>query len=116
MNDLQVSNINPEKKAHTSKGKYIFYEEDPIWRLDKNTKIYVGATLKILNGELRTSYIDTLVFFARNLSSWHTRNINDRFVQMLKKTNKTTVEESMLINYKASLNRPITVKAIIFNF
>lgn len=103
MNNVRRGKIIPAKKSHKSKAGYTFYEEDIHWQLDKNTKVEVGAVQKLLDDDVKAEYSNALMFYAVNLSPKHTDNINERFLHFLRITGASKVNESVLINYRASL-------------
>lgn len=103
MNNPQKSKIVSVRKPHISRAGYVFYEDDTHWQLDKNTKILVGAVRKLLNDEVGISYVNTLVFYARNFSAAYSKFFNENFLRMLRVTGASQITERMLINYRAAL-------------
>lgn len=103
MNNSPNSNTDLLKYSHTSRAGYVFNQDDYYWQLDKNNKFAVGKVLNLLDVDLRSSYMLVLVFFAINYSSAHTRMINEKFLHMLQTSGASRVNESVLINYRASL-------------
>lgn len=92
-------------KRHKSSGGYWFSEEDSFWALDKSITIHVANVLECLREELRVGFISTLANYARTLSALHTRNIFDRFSTMIRVTGAQDINTTILINYRATLNR-----------
>lgn len=103
MNNSLKINAASLKHSHTSKAGYVFNEEDYYWQLDKNNNIAVGKVMTLLDVDLRSSYMHVLVFYAINLSPAYTRSINEKFRHMLQTSGASRVNESVLINYRASL-------------
>jgi len=66
-------------KQALSKAGYLFSPEDDYWQLDKNINIPVGSVCCLLGDLMAENYINTLLYYASNLSASHTKNINERF-------------------------------------
>jgi integrase len=101
-----------DKKQIVASGKQIvsnaghfFCPDDEYWQLDKNTKIPVGPVRCLLDDSIANNYIKVLIYYASNLSPSHTKNINERFLHMLKTTGASFITDSVLINYRAELTR-----------
>lgn len=91
------------RKSHTSKAGYVFYESDTHWRLDKNHMVAVGVVRELLEENIRDGFINTLVFYAGNLSASYADNITKSLLRMLRAVGESVITESILINYKAKL-------------
>lgn len=104
MNNFQGNKNLSSKKSHTSKSGYVFHEDDTHWQLDKNVKVSVGAVRELLNDDLVAGFINTIVFYAKNYSSAYTDNFSKYFLDMLRVTGTSEITESVLINYRATLN------------
>lgn len=104
MNNPQKSNIVSARNSHTSIAGYVFYEDDSHWQLDKNTKVAVGAVRELLDRDTGAGFVNTLVFYASSLSAGYTKNINEKFLHMLRTIGVSEINESVLINYRASLS------------
>lgn len=103
MNNLPSSKLVSVDKSHTSKSGYVFFEEHDHWKLNKNTTVAVGSVRDLLQEEIKREFVKTLIFYARNLSAAHTDNINKTFLHFLRTTGASEVNESVLINYRATL-------------
>ena len=95
--------IAPLEKQCLSKAGYLFEESDSYWKLDKNTNVPIDVIRELLNEKVSSSCIDTLKYYATNLSGSHTKNIVSYLVHMLKTTEASEITENMLINYRGSL-------------
>ncbi|MDQ3059162.1 MAG: recombinase [Pseudomonadota bacterium] len=92
-------------KQHQSRAGYLFSEEDDVWILDKDNKIHTSTARQYLNKETWDAFISTLVHYARTMSAAHTRNICDRFTVMVSDTKASNITTTVLINYRATLDR-----------
>ena len=97
--------ITPKGNLAKSKSGYLFNPKDEYWVLDKNTKICVGSVHCLLESQIAIGYIKTLIYFATNLSASHTKNINERFLHFIRTTKASSITDSVLINYRATLSR-----------
>ncbi|WP_333874938.1 site-specific integrase [Methylobacter sp.] len=93
------------RQESLSKAGYLFHPNNEYWQLDKNTKIPVGSVYRLLDDLIAENYLNVLVYYASNLSASHTRNINERFLHMLKTTGVSIITDSALINYRAALTK-----------
>lgn len=84
---------------------YTFIATHPIWVLDKNVSINLGKIRGILRQDIEQGFLQTLSYYARSMSSWHTRNIYEFFWGMIHKTGAKVINPPMLINYRATLGR-----------
>ncbi len=94
-----VSELIPAK----SKG-YSFMLYETMWRLDKNNNISVGMIHDLLDPETLSGFLHTLSFYARNLSAAYTRHIFRCFLDMIRATKATRIDDIMLIGYRSSLD------------
>lgn len=101
-NSLLASN-NSAIVLVKSKSNYEFDVNSYSWMLNKNTKVYVGATLKYMEPSTAGGYVKTLTYYAVNYSADHVNNINDRFAHFLKISGSMGVSVESLINFKANL-------------
>lgn len=88
-----------------SNAGYLFCPDDEYWRLDKNIKIPVGTVCCLLDNPIAKNYIKVLIHYASNLSASHAKNINERFLHMLKSTGASIINDSVLINYRSTLTK-----------
>jgi integrase len=105
MNNNEKNQYVLAEQQAISKAGYLFNPDDEYWQLDKNTRIPIDPVRCLLDSPIAKSYIKTLIYYASNLSASHTKNINERFLHMLKTTGATSITNSVLINYKAELTR-----------
>lgn len=104
MNNLLKSKLVTVGSSHTSRAGYVFHEDDTHWLLDKNTKVAVGAARDLLDSDVGVGFVNTLVFYATNLSAGYTDIICKSMLNILRVTGASKITESMLINYRATLN------------
>lgn len=100
--DRSTDNETPH---HFSRAGYRFSEDEPVWVLDKNTRLYVGKVLGLLGPEFHRGFVSTLSYYARSVSSSHARSICDRAYIMLRDTCCSQITTQSLINYRATLTR-----------
>lgn len=104
-NPIYVPIRATEGVRHQSRAGYWFNEDDPIWTLDKDNVVYVERFRVILNGDSVKGFLSTLANYARTMSSSHTRNIADRCLAMLRENGSDSITTTVLINYRAVLDR-----------
>ena len=92
-------------KQHQSVAGYWFSEKDPVWVLDKNNSVNVGKVCRLLGVDIRAGFLSSLVYYAKNLSSGYTQAINQQMHRMMCNTQSSSITTTVLINYKAILNR-----------
>ncbi|HDO1318115.1 site-specific integrase [Aeromonas veronii] len=83
---------------------YSFMLLDTRWWLDKNNAIPVGMLHGLLEPEALRGSLNTLSFYARNWSAAHTRCIFWCFLDMIRATRATHINDFMLISYRSSLD------------
>ena len=83
---------------------YSFMLHATMWRLDKNNNISVGMSHDLLDPETLSGFLHTLSFYARNLSAGYTRRIFYCFLDMIRATKATRIDDIMLIGYRSSLD------------
>ena len=96
--------LAPERIRARAKG-YDFSLYDSTWELDKNTTIGIEAIHNLLEPETLHGFLNALSFYARFLSAAHTENIFTYFLQMLRFTGADRVNDTVLINYRAALDK-----------
>lgn len=94
------------KKIRAKTKGYYFYIWDSEWVLDKNSTVNLSFFHENLDKNILNSFVHVLAYYASNLSASHTYNIAVRFNHMIKNTGSSIVDDTMLINYRASLSRP----------
>ena len=77
---------------------------ETMWRLDKNNNISVGTLHDLLEPETLSGFLYTLSFYARNWSAAYTRCIFWCFLEMIRATKATRIDDIMLIDYRSSLD------------
>ena len=92
------------KKIRAKTKGYYFHIWDSEWVLDKNSTINLSFFHKNLDKHTLNSFVHVLAYYASNLSASHTYNIAARFNHMIRSTGSSTINDIMLINYRASLS------------
>ena len=82
---------------------YSFRLCDTTWELDKNSTVYLDIAHKFLDENVLKGFLQTLAFYASNLSGYHTFNCAVRFQHMLREIGASEITDVVLINYRASL-------------
>lgn len=98
----EPSKINKKVRAKTKGYSFDLWERE--WILDKNSSVNLDLIHEHLDEQNLNSFIHVLAFYASNLSASHTYNITARFNHMLRITGSSTINDIMLINYRASLS------------
>ena len=93
------------KKIRAKTKGYYFHIWDSEWVLDKNSTVNLSFFHENLDKNILNSFVHVLAYYASNLSASHTYNIAVRFNHMIKNTGSSIVDDTMLINYRASLSR-----------
>jgi integrase len=83
---------------------YYFMLHETMWRLDKNNNVSVGSLHDLLEPEALSGFLLTLSFYARNWSAGYSRRIVWCFLEMIRATKATRVDDIMLIGYRSSLD------------
>lgn len=83
---------------------YSFMLHETMWRLDKNNNVSVGTLHDLLETEVLSGFLHTLSFYARNWSAGYTKRIFWCFLEMIRTTKATFIDDIMLINYRSSLS------------
>ncbi|HFI3607628.1 TPA: site-specific integrase [Escherichia coli] len=94
----------PTEKIPAKSNGYFFTLHEAMWRLDKNNNISVGMIHDLLDPETLSGFLHTLSFYARNLSAAYTRHIFLCFLDMIRATKATRIDDIMLIGYRSSLD------------
>lgn len=128
-NELEISSLDEVdypissnyRRRHISRAGNIFIENDSIWQLDKNVFIYREKICGVLKKDVEDSFFQTLLHYAINMSSWHTRNIYESFWRMIKDSCVDEINPAMLINYRSKLTRDTewllgTVRGFIYKW
>lgn len=87
----------PTDKIPAKSNGYFFMLHEDMWRLDKNNNISVGMIHDLLDPETLSGFLHTLSFYARNLSAGYTRHIFLCFLDMIRATKATRIDDIMLI-------------------
>jgi integrase len=95
--------LNVSAKRHQSKNGYWFEEDDSVWKLNKNVKVYVGAVQALLDSETSHGFTATLAHYARTLSAKHTANMAQGVKAILNATASSSITVTTLINFRARL-------------
>ena len=96
--------IVAKQHYHARASGYSFSLSDDYWTLDKNVQIKVGQVARLLSEPTRRGFLQTLAFYASELSAYHTQNISMRLLHMLRLSEAREINETVLINYRASLD------------
>ncbi|QMN60447.1 site-specific integrase [Citrobacter freundii] len=83
---------------------YSFRLYDKVWVLDKNTTVYLTTIHRYLSGDILHGCLQTLAYYAINLSPAHVSSISDRLQHMLRVTGANNISTVILINYRDSLS------------
>ena len=103
MDDIAKNNLAVTGRKIISKGGHPFTLDDYSWSLDKNTTVYVGAVLQLMDNSLIDGYLKALSHYAINYSAAHVNNVNDRFAHFLRTTAGKDISPTSIINYRSSL-------------
>ena len=104
MDNLKVRQITVADDKFMSKGNHPVIASSSYWQLDKNIKVAVGAVINLLDGSITDGYIKSLAYYAKNYSSSHVKNINERFLDFLRTTQTSIISDVSLINYRSTLS------------
>jgi integrase len=105
MTRIIQNNIISNPLSFTAKAGYIVDLEDDYWRLDKNTKIALGAIRKLLREETFNSYINVMKHYAQEYSAAHTRNVNERCLHFFRAIFPSAISVESIINYRSALSK-----------
>lgn len=103
-----MTNLNSkvflQRRDYLSKAGYLFSAEDLHWRLSKDVVVEV-STKNLMDEITASGFIQTLLFYAENLSASHVLNINARFKHMFRTMGDLSISAKMLINYRSTLSK-----------
>jgi len=99
--DLPATNQSNQCKSLAG---YIYLEEAPFWRLDKDNNIHVANILPSLQKSLREGFIKTLSHYAQTKSAGTTANYIKAFRAITKTHSHFVISPTNLINYRSSLS------------
>lgn len=94
-----------ENPILTSRDGYSFTLETEYWQLNKNINIPIHEIHLLLKQEYIHGYLQTLKYYACNLSGAHTKNIHSYMLHLLRATNANEITSITLINYRALLGK-----------
>ncbi|EAS4986480.1 site-specific integrase [Salmonella enterica] len=80
-----------------------FNLHDPVWVLDKNTKIYVGRVLNILDEQLVNGFLNTLAIYACEYSGGYVKGLIKFMKNFIRVMNPTYINDLVIMNYKNHL-------------
>lgn len=92
------------KHQRLSKAGYAFVPNDSSWSLSKDVILNLGNLKEVLEPKTASGFINTLIYYAENLSANHTQNILGRFKHMIRVSNSPLINTSSLINYRSGLS------------
>lgn len=95
--------IRKKQEKRLSKEGYFFIPSSNLWQLNKDVALYVNSVKGLLAPKNQAGFLNTLVYYAENLSASHASNILDRLRHLLKTTNSSSITTSVLINYRSTL-------------
>lgn len=104
-NRIDLPSLATGGGRHQSRAGYWFNEDEPVWSLDKDNAVQIERFRATLSSDSLKGFISTLANYARTMSGSHTRNIADRCSAMLAETGADSINTTVLINYRALLDR-----------
>lgn len=104
MDNSKVRQITVADDKFMSKANHPVFASNLYWQLDKNVRVSVGAVTNLLDNSITDGYIKSLAYYAKNYSSSHVKNINERFLDFLRTTQTSLVSDVSLINYRSTLS------------
>jgi len=99
----QNKEISTSNKHYKSTAGYFFEKTDPVWILDKDVSVIIESVTELFDDA--ENYRNVMAYYAETYSSKHVRNINTRFLDLLRSTQLSKITETMLINYKSNLTK-----------
>lgn len=102
-NSSSQEKLNKNKIILAKASGYSFKLYEKTWYLDKNTSINLSWIHHYLVEENLEGCLKTLAFYASNSSASHTLNTAARFQHLLRTMNVYEINETTLINYRATL-------------
>ncbi|MDY4378740.1 site-specific integrase [Pectobacterium brasiliense] len=101
VNELLVNNEDDERIQARTDG-YYFSLNDDVWVLSRNYSVNVKKVLDILNDDMRTGYINTMAYLARECSPGSVKVLNSAFSLFVKNISMGCVDKSGVIRLKGN--------------
>lgn len=101
MNSLKVLNAHKDI-FHAKNEGYRFGLDDEFWELSRNIKLNVGEVTERLSDNLRYGYVNTLKYFAEEISPGSVKQINRVFMKFISFTSFDSIDEAVMLTTKAS--------------
>ncbi|SUB15849.1 Uncharacterised protein [Pantoea agglomerans] len=87
---------------HAKNESYTFGLDDEFWELSRNIKLNVGEVTKRLSGNLRFGYVNTLKYFAEEISPGSVKQINRVFMKFISFMSFDSIDEAVMLTTKSS--------------
>lgn len=94
-----------ENKIRVSNAGYEYDISSMVWHVNQGCNIHLHEAIKYLDKNIVEGYISTLSFFSEQYSSSYASHINRLFIRMLNYKHTYLIDESIILNYKASLQK-----------
>jgi len=104
-NPIELPSLATEDTRHQSRAGYWFNEDDPVWNLDKDNKVYLHRIFKFLPDEAKHGFISTLTNYAKTMAGATTTIAFESFFVMLRDTKPKKIDTIALLNWRAKLTR-----------
>ncbi|MBN7768121.1 MULTISPECIES: site-specific integrase [Pectobacterium] len=95
---------------------YSFSLSDTRWHLDKDNTVNVYSVLQTLTPSLHEGYLNTLAFFACKKSASYVMNINNSLKRFIREMSPDYIDESAILNYRASPATPLASLMVLRSF
>jgi len=103
MNKLKLMNAHQDIFYAKNEG-YTFGLDDEFWELSRNIKLNVGEVTEKLSDNLRYGYLNTLKYFAEEISPGSVKEINSVFFKLISVMSFDLLDEAVMLTTKSNDN------------
>ncbi|MGY3115335.1 hypothetical protein ACVWYV_003566 [Pantoea eucalypti] len=101
MNKLKVLNAHRDI-LYAKNESYTFGLDDEFWELSRNIKLNVGEATEKLSENLKYGYVNTLKYFAEEISPGSVKQINRVFMKLISVMSFDTLDEAVMLTTKSN--------------
>ncbi|MDI9276294.1 site-specific integrase [Pantoea sp. EABMAA-21] len=101
MNKLKFMNAHQDI-FHAKNDGYTFGLDDEFWELSRNIKLNVGEVTEKLSDNLRYGYVNTLKYFAEEISPGSVKEINRVFFKLISVMSFDSFDEAVMLTTKSN--------------
>ncbi|MBV4369014.1 site-specific integrase [Erwinia phyllosphaerae] len=101
MNKIKILNAHAEICNAKNEG-YTFRMDDKFWVLSRNVKLNIGEVNEKLSENLKYSYVNTMRYFAEEISPVSVKQINMAFMKLISFMSFELIDEAIMVIIKSN--------------